>query len=255
MAGLSPIITTIIPTALSSLGRRRAHRRRPVLLGLTVVLLGLTLLTTEANPIPNPAGIPLPISGTMDEKGVPVGWELEVYENHHEIRLEPFKNGRFAIHLGSNNSSFGLHKIVEVDLKEYPILTWWWKVDRLPEAGDARAKETNDQAAQVYVIFPHPLFKMRSPALGYYWDSNAPVGTIADGYSPVTPNKNIVLRSGKQELGKWVQERRNVAEDYVRLFGKDSLPKVGRVAIWINTQHTKSTAQASFADLQFQRTN
>ena len=40
-------------------------------------------------------------------------------------------------------------------------------------------------------------------------------------------------------------------EDYVQLFGKDSPPKVGRVAIWINTQHTKSSAEATFADLQF----
>jgi hypothetical protein len=30
---------------------------------------------------------------------------------------------------------------------------------------------------------------------------------------------------------------------------------VGRVAIWINTQHTKSTAEATFADLQFLRAN
>jgi hypothetical protein len=42
-----------------------------------------------------------------------------------------------------------------------------------------------------------------------------------------------------------------VYEDYVQLFGKDSPPKVGRVAIWINTQHTKSSAEVTFADLQF----
>ena len=229
------------------------HRGRSTLVGLAGLLLGLLSLTSEANPLPNSARIPLLISETTDEKGIPIGWDLEIYENHHEIKLEPFKNGRYAIRLASNESSFGLHKVVEVDLKEFPILTWWWKVDRLPEAGDARAKDTNDQAAQVYVIFPHPLIKLRSPTLGYYWDSNAPEGTVTDGYSPVTPNKNIVLRSGKQQLGRWVQERRNVAEDYARLFGKHSLPKVGRVAIWINTQHTKSSAQASFADLQFQR--
>lgn len=236
-------------------GRGIPHWHRPILVGLVVLLLGLASMTSGANPVPSATGIPLSITGKMDEKGIPVGWDLEVYENHHEIKLEPFKNGRFAIRLGSHESSFGLHKVVEVDLKEFPILTWWWKVDRLPEAGDARAKETNDQAAQVYVVFPHPLIKLRSPTLGYYWDSNAPVGTVADGYSPVTPNKNIVVRSGKQQLGQWVQERRNVAEDYARLFGKGSPPKVGRVAIWINTQHTKSSAQASFADLQFQRAN
>ena len=212
-------------------------------------------MTSAANPVPNPTSIPLPISGTMDEKGIPVGWDLETFHNPPQIKLESLKGGRFGIRLVSEESSFGLHKTIEVDLNEFPILSWRWKVDRLPLAGDTREKNKNDQAAQLYVVFPNSLIKLRSPTLGYLWDSNAPAGTVADGYSPVTPIKVIVLRSGKQQLGKWVQERRNVAEDYVRLFGKSSLPKVGRVAIWINTQHTKSTAQASFADLQFLRAN
>lgn len=234
---------------------RTPHWRRPALVSFAVILLGLVSMTSEADPASNPASIPLSINGTIDEKGIPVGWDLEVFEDHPQIKLESLKDGQFGIRLMSTESSFGLHKTVEVDLKEFPILSWRWKVDRLPVAGDAREKSKNDQAAQLYVIFPHPLIKMRSPTLGYLWDSNAPTGTITDGYSPVTPIKVIVLRSGKQQLGKWVQERRNVAEDYVRLFGQNSLPKVGRVAIWINTQHTKSTAQASFADLQFQRAN
>lgn len=130
--------TTHIPTTSITFDcpkRRTAHWRRPALVSFAVILLGLVSMTSEANPVSNPASIPLPISGTIDEKGIPVGWDLEIYENHHEIKLEPFKNGRFAIRLASNESSFGLHKVVEVDLKEFPILTWWWKVDRLPEAG------------------------------------------------------------------------------------------------------------------------
>lgn len=212
-------------------------------------------MTSAANPAPDTASIPLPISGTMDEKGIPVGWDLEAFHNHPQIKLEPLKDGQFSIRLVSEESSFGLHKSIEVNLKEFPILSWRWKVDRLPLAGDIRDKNKNDQAAQVYVVFPNSLIRLRSPTIGYLWDSNAPAGTIADGHSPITPIKVIVLRSGKQQLGKWVQERRNVAEDYIRLFGQNSLPKVGRVAIWINTQYTKSTAQASFADLQFQRAN
>lgn len=29
-------------------------------------------MTSDANPVPNPANIPLPINGTTDEKGIPV---------------------------------------------------------------------------------------------------------------------------------------------------------------------------------------
>ncbi len=215
-------------------------------------MAGLLSVAVAANPVTQPAHVPLPIDGKMDGNGIPVGWELEAFHNHHEIKLEPLQNGRFGIRLVSQGNSFGLHKSVDVDLKEFPILSWRWKVDRLPPTGDIREKNKDDQAAQVYVIFP-TLGKLMSPTIGYLWDSNAPAGTIANGHAPITPIKVIVLQSGTQRLGEWVQERRNVAEDYMQLFGKDSPPKVGRVAIWINTQHTKSSAEATFTDLQFLR--
>ena len=215
-------------------------------------MLGFLLTAVAANSVPQPAQVPLIINGKMDGNGIPNGWELEAFHDHHDIKLEPLQDGRFGIRLVSEGNSFGLHKSVDVDLKEFPILTWRWKVDRLPPEGDIREKSKDDQAAQLYVIFP-AFVKVMSPTIGYLWDSNAPAGTITDGHAPMTPIKIIVLQSGRQRLGEWVQERRNVFEDYLQLFRKDSPPKVGRVAIWINTQHTKSSAEATFADLQFLR--
>lgn len=229
------------------------HRRWLVLVGFVPILLGPVPMTSAANPVSDPANLPLSISGETDKQGIPVGWDLEAFHNHPDIKIEPLKDGQFGVRLTSKESSFGLYKVIEVDLNEFPILSWRWKVDHLPPAGDIRKKSKNDQAAQLYVIFPNSFIRLRSPTIGYLWDSNAPEGTTTNGHAPITPIKVIVLRSGKQQLGEWVQERRNVAEDYVRLFGQGPLPKVGRVAIWINTQHTKSTAQATFADLRFLR--
>jgi len=223
-----------------------------MILGLAGLMPVLILITVAAITVAQPAQVPLVIDGKLSGDGIPVGWELETHHSHHQITLEPIQNGKFGIRLVSNDSSFGLHKIVDVDLNEFPILSWRWKVDRLPPAGDIREKSKDDQAAQVYVAFPAWL-RVLSPTIGYLWDSNAPAGTTRDGHSTVAPIKVIVLQSGKQRLGEWVQERRNVAEDYRRLFSKGSVPKVGRVVIWINTQHTKSSAEATFADLQFLR--
>ena len=237
------------------LDRRTPQPQRPTwprFAGVAALMVGLLLLTVAANSVSEPQQIPLTINGKMDGNGIPVGWELEALHNHHEIKLESLRDGQFGIRMVSEGNSFGLHKSVDVDLKEFPILSWRWKVDRLPPVGDIREKSKDDQAAQVYVVFP-ALIQMMSPTIGYLWDSNAPAGTIADGHNIMTPIKAIVLQSGKQRLGEWVQERRNVFEDYVKVFGKNSPPKVGRVAIWINTQHTKSSAEATFADLQFLR--
>ena len=85
-------------------------------------MAGLLSIAVAANPVTQPAQVPLPIDGKMDGNGIPVGWELEAFHNHHEIKLEPLQNGRFGIRLVSEGNSFGLHKSVDVDLKEFPIL-------------------------------------------------------------------------------------------------------------------------------------
>lgn len=248
---------TTAPEGRSGIETLQSPHQRiwPTIVGLVGVTVGFVSITVAATSVSQPAQVPLVINGKLNGNGIPVGWELEALHNHHQISLERLQNGRFGVRLVSEGSSFGLHKTIEVDLNEYPILSWRWKVARLPSAGDIREKTKDDQAAQVYVVFPHPMFRFRSPTIGYIWDSNAPAGTIADGHAPMTPIRVMVLRSGRQRLGEWVEERRNVAQDYQHLFGKDPVSKVGRVAIWINTQHTKSTAEATFADLQFLRAN
>ncbi len=248
----------MIETTSTAHGRRRTaasslRRAWPGLVVLVALGLMIVFVMTPTQPRALPSQIPLTITGKTDGNGIPSGWEMEVFHDPHRIKLESLQNGRFGIRLMSDASSFGLYKTVDVDLKEFPILSWKWKVDRVPPEGDIRERTKDDQAAQVYVVFPAWL-QFRSPILGYIWDSNAPVGTVSDGHS-MNPTKVVVLRSGKQDLGKWVQERRNVAEDYRKLFGKEPDRSVGRVAIWINTQHTKSSAEATFADLQFLRGN
>jgi hypothetical protein len=215
-----------------------------------MLALALLLGPAIADPVVQPPRISLAVDGKVDRTGVPAGWALEVFHNTPHIKIERLQDGRFGIRLVSEASSFGLHKSVDVDLAEFPVLSWRWKVDRLPPDGDIREARKDDQAAQLYVVFP-TFLGFRSPTIGYLWDSNAPVGTVADGHSKVTPIKVIVLQSGKQRLGEWIRERRNVAEDYRRLFNTASVPKVGRVVIWTNTQHTKSSADATFADLEF----
>ena len=90
----------------------------------------------------------------------------------------------------------------------------------LPNAGDFRSKQTDDQAAQIYVLFPKfPKF-VNTRIVGYHWDSEAPKG--ARGASPAWPKiKCIVLRDKTDPLGVWVEEKRNIYEDYIALFDEE----------------------------------
>lgn len=184
----------------------------------------------------------------VDEKGVPLGWELKEKEGSPTVRLEKEEDA-YVLHLISKNSSFGLTKEIDVDIKEYPYLNFRWKVKELPSNGDFRKKETDDQAAQIYVVFGR--FKSLAKIVGYLWEATAP--KLITGVSPVwNKTRLIVLESGPEKIGKWVWEKRNIYDDYKLLFEKEP-PKANLISIYINSQHTKSRAESYFGEIYFSK--
>ena len=87
----------------------------------------------------------------------------------------------------------------------------------------------------------------------YLWDTTAPAGLMADAPSPPFMSvKAVVVRSGAADLGKWLTERRNVYEDYCRLYGAcDQPPVISGMRLQINSQHTKTCAESCFGDVVF----
>ena len=168
---------------------------------------------------------------------IPEGWELVVNQGNAHLRLTPEAHGQ-VLQLRSENASFGLQKEVHLNLQDTPYLVWEWKVTELPSGGDFRTRQTDDQAAQLIVSFSATRF------ISYIWDSTVAKGV--SGKAPSPPFRKImalVVQSGPQALGSWITERRNVVEDYTRLFGEP--PKTLRgLRIQINSQHTHSRAEA-----------
>ncbi len=154
----------------------------------------------------------------------------------------------------SRNSAFGVYREQEIEIREYPFLNWEWKVTELPVGGSFLNKNTDDQAAQVYVSFGSLSFfnKPFVKAVGYYWSSTVPVGT--EGECPTwSKSRAIVLRSGKEDLGQWKREKRNLAEDYRRLFGDEAPSSASALRLYTNSQHTETGTEVSFRNIYFSR--
>ena len=183
--------------------------------------------------------------------GIPEGWQLDKKTGDPQIKVEQSGDNAY-VHFVSNNTSYGLRKEMDFSIKDYPYLNWKWKVNRLPEKGDFLKKETDDQAAQVYVLFPSFPAKVNTEVVGYLWESN-PKNKGMEGESPAwSKSKVIVLQAGPEKLNQWVQEKRNVYEDYKRLFKKEP-PKTGGISIYINTQHTQGKAESFFDHIYFSK--
>ncbi len=188
-------------------------------------------------------------SGKLDEHGIPSGWTLEGDLNDQsKISLEREKDNHF-LHFFCSDDSFGIKKDIKFDIRNYPYLSWRWKVTQLPKGGDIREKDLDEEAGQIYVIFPRFPAMLNSLSVGYIWDSTAPVGLsgTSKAYSKM---KYVVLQSGSAKLNQWVSETRNVYEDFKRLFQEEP-PRAGAVLLYINSQHTKGTAECFYDDIFF----
>jgi hypothetical protein len=191
-------------------------------------------------------------------QGVPPGWVLDKKSGTVNLRMEKERTA-FVLHLTSDeNSSFGIKRELRVDLKQYPFLNWRWKAGRLPQGGDVRNAATDDQVIQIYVAFPPLGFpaQLNTPVLGYIWDNEAPRGwTGRSDQIGGGELRYVVIRNKTDRLGEWYSEKRNLLQDVMKLFedlkGVDSLTY--GIQIYINSQHTKSTAEGWIGDLYFSR--
>lgn len=175
---------------------------------------------------------------------LPDGWQLKVTRGQADVSVINAPQGP-VVHFRSQKSSFGLERGVDVDVSQYPYLSWRWKVSQLPRGADFRHATTDDQAAQVLVLFAD------RRVLSYLWDSSAPKDLIQSASSiPLLHIMGIVCRSGAGEANQWISETRNLSEDFQRAYGRKPAHVKG-IRLQINSQHTGGFAESEFGEVAF----
>ncbi len=184
-------------------------------------------------------------------KGIPPGWQRQRWGSPAYDFTVVEEGGRKVLHLKSDGDGSNISKEIKgkVNLKDAPILEWTWKVTALPKGGDSRKKETDDQAGQIYVTWPRFPEAVRSRIIGYIWDTTAPAGAIVKSQKTATVTY-VVVQSGPANLGKWLTERRNVREDFVKIYGEEPEdPSV--LSIGIDSDDVKGSAEAYMGTILF----
>ena len=189
----------------------------------------------------------------LGTRGIPGEWKEQTWgKPAYDLEIVA-DNGQPVLHLRSkgDNSTISRDLTGSVDLNETPILEWRWKVMTLPTGGNACQKSTDDEAAQVYIAWVRSPEAVRSRIIGYVWDSTAPAGTICKSQKTATVTY-VVLRSGADELGKWITERRNVVEDFRRIYG-EAPDKPTALSVAIDSDDTRSSAESFIGATVFTR--
>ena len=176
----------------------------------------------------------------------PEGWKARGGNGSKVYRVKA--NQESYLEAKAISSAVAISKKFEYDLKEYPFLSWQWRVFELPRGSDERHKKTGDSAAGIYVIFPGLI---RADNIKYVWSASLPVSTTTESpYNSKT--KMVVLRNQSSPLRTWVSEKVNVYEDYKRLFGRE--PKhVQAIGLMSDSDDTESGAQAHYKGISISK--
>lgn len=127
-------------------------------------------------------------------------------------------------------------------------MEWTWRVDKLQEQADIRRSDRDDFGAAIFLIFGRPgLLRRDVPTLSYVWtnDKLRAGDVVLSPHHPGT-SRSVVLQAGKQRLGQWVRERRNILEDYRRAFGTEPPDAVEAIALWTDNDQTGDPVEAYY---------
>jgi Protein of unknown function (DUF3047) len=192
------------------------------------------------------------MTGAVNSRGIPSGWTGEAFGRRaeYDLTIEQGAETR-VLHMKSRDEHSTIARDItgKVNLKETPILKWTWKSTILPTGGDLRRKETTDMAAQIYIVWPRFPELIRSRIIGYVWDAKTPAQSIVKSQKTGTVTF-VVLRSGSADLGKWLTEQRNIAEDYAKIFG-ESPNNPRAITISIDSNDTHSVAESFIGPIAF----
>lgn len=252
----------ITPACLAGFNRGwRCLNALALLLWVCIPAAHADSLPTQVSPFSTaPAGVELP--------GAWVHRTLPRVERANRFSLVAGDGGTVLEVMSDAAASTLIHPL-DVDPAKTPLLRWRWSVSNPVRGSDFTRKGGDDYAARVYVLFDFPAERLGlgdrvkislarslhgtelpTAAIAYVWGTRQPVGSI--GPNPYTDRvRMIVVESGEARVGEWVDYQRDVAADFMRLFGEPA-PRITGIAVSADTDNTGERVTTRFGDLRFE---
>jgi hypothetical protein len=212
----------------------------------------------------------------------PEGWRFVGLPKKSDIGATFFEVGTTDGHRGVRmftQSSYGTW--AHSWMGQAGTLQWRWRLDEALHGGvrtvDIRRKDGDDAALKVCVMFDHPLDRvpfgertllrlarsvsgenLPAATVCYLWDPlQAPHSQGANAYTRRV--RYMVLQGHDAPLRQWLTESRDVAADFLNLFGdelpkgsdKSAVPMVSAVVIGADSDNTQSSSSGWVGDLRW----
>jgi hypothetical protein len=203
---------------------------------------------------------------------LPGGWRVWTFSRFKKPTSYDLvsDDGRTVIRASADSSASGLVHDLRVDPLRFPFMHWHWKVTQNIANADNSTRQFEDSPARLVISFAGDTSKfsfddrmfastvkaftgqdLPYATLMYIWGNRRPPESLITN-SHTGRIKMIVVQSGRDKTGRWLEETRNIVEDYRRAFGEEP-GTIQSVGIMTDTDNTESKARAYYGDISFLR--
>lgn len=204
---------------------------------------------------------------TLLADGSSAKWQHSIFPGKQSTRYHATRlDGRKVIQSDSKSAASMLRQNVRVEPAELGKLRFSWKVPELIAGADLSQRDTADSPVRVVLAFEgdRSRFSAKNAMLSelalaltgeplpyatlmYVWGNHRAPGSVI--ISPRTDRiRKLVVESGPQQLGRWLDYERDISADYEKVFGEAPGALVG-IGIMTDTDNTRLQATAWYGPL------
>ncbi|MEO7129329.1 MAG: DUF3047 domain-containing protein [Rhodoferax sp.] len=178
------------------------------------------------------------------------------------------EDGRHAVLAQAVSSASMLRQTLRIAPADLGRVQFSWKVPQLVIQADLTRRQGDDSPARLILVFEgdRARFSARDTMMSellraltgeelpyatlmYVWSNQPGTGSVI--VSPRTDRiRKLVVESGPDRLGRWVDHERDVRADFEQAFGEAPGALVG-IGIMTDTDNTRSTARAWYGPVRF----
>ncbi len=156
-----------------------------------------------------------------EQDGFPVGWQASRTESVTRKAYVVARDGEQSVlRTKGVDAQTRIFKRMAWNPKEYPIVTWRWRLRGAPSSSEIWAAVFVSLDTDLLII---PV------STKYAWASTGTVGSIKEG--GLFGAAEVVIRSGPQPMGQWVEERVNAYADFLKVHNHEPAPTAWGISL------------------------
>lgn len=180
---------------------------------------------------------------------LPPGWYHRKFLTRPPMKMSfSSKNGVPALRCETHASGSMLFRHVDIDLQQYPILSWRWYIEQpINSPLDERTRQGDDHPARIFLAMRTGSGEQR--AMEVIWGNRLKAGD----YKYIGKFPHYVADGGNENVGQWRHEEIDLARIY-QVIWKDAAPaRVMEMAIFCDSDDTRTSSTSYFAEVEMKR--